>query len=274
MGNQLPVAVFTTLLVASLLCPVSARAGDESKEEEPKETAEQIERAERLGKMLESRNKLEVTRGLELLGELKTPTAGDLLMDFIRASKNVEHSTYAIRALGWKGNKRAVDFLCGRDGLRAKNILLGEASARALREIADRRAIPSLIEAIKGKKYVVVAAAIEAVVHLDPDAEGLADLMIKKARDRDDMIRMSVATAMGTLEDPKILKPLMKLAERDGNALVRENACRSLGRIADPKAMPVLEKILRKDMNQNVRGAAREAYDRCEAKADSKEKDE
>ena len=108
-----------------------------------------------------------------------------------------------------------------------------------------------------------MAAAIEAIVHLDPEAEGLADLMIKKARVRDDMIRRSVATAMGTLKDKKIVPVLMKMAGRDGNALVRENACRSLGQIGDPQAMRVLEKIKKKDMNRNVRGAALEAYAQC-----------
>jgi len=254
------------LTLAVFLGP--ALAADSDREKEPKETEAQIARAKRLEKKLAARNKLTMVNALELLGGLHTPTSTDILMTYIKKSKNAEHATYAVRALGWNGNKRAVDFLCGSFGLKSKKLLVAEASCGALRAIGDRRAVPPLIEAIRRGKVVVVRAAITAIVELDPEAKGLAKLIVKKARDKSPFVRMSVATAMGTLTDESVVAPLIRMASRDGNSLVRQYACTSLGRLAPPEALGVLKEIVKKDKSKDVRAAALRALNQVEASAE------
>ena len=236
---------------------VSAAAGDEAKQRV--DTPEEIARAQQLGEMLDASNKLETKSAIEQLGTLRSNGARDLLIAYIERSKNAEWSTYAIRALGWKGNAEAVDFLCGKDGVRAKNVLVAEAACGALVSIGDKRAIPTLIEATKHKKDVVVRAAITAVVTLDRDAEGLADLMVKLAKRKESQVREAVADAMASLTDERVIDPLIEMATRDGNSLVRLTACRSLGRLRAAKAREALQKVAEDDKSMDVRAAAMEA---------------
>jgi HEAT repeat protein len=236
----------------------------------PAETAEQIARAQELLELLDASNKLEVKSAIEELGKLRTQSARDILVKYIKKSKNVVWGTYAIRALGWSGNKEAVDFLCGKEGVRAKNVLLAEASCQALVAIGDKRAIPTLIEATKSKKVVVTRAAIKAVVRLDRGAEGLADLMIKMAKRKESQVREAVADAMSSLSDERVIEPLIKMATRDGNSLVRLQACRSLGSLRASEARAAMEVVAKKDKSMEVRAAARTALGQIPATAGGK----
>ena len=253
---------FAAALVIALLvatdAPARAAEGKDG-DKRPAETAEQIARAQELLKMLDASNKMDVKSALEDLGRLRTQSARDILVKYIKKSKNAEWSTYAINALGWAGNKEAVDFLCGKKGVRAKNVLIAAESCRALVSIGDKRAIPTLIEATKNKKVVVTRAAIKAVVQLDRSAPGLADLMLKLAKRKESQIREAVAEAMATLADDRVIEPLIKMATRDGNSIVRLRACRSLGALRAPSARSALEKVAKKDKSADVRRAAREA---------------
>jgi len=243
-----------------LLLAVSTPAaafGDKAKRKA--ETPEQIAHAQELAKLLDASNKLEVKSALESLGQLRTQSAHHILVKYIKKSKNAVWSTYAIDALGWPGNEDAVDFLCGKKGVRAKNVLIAEQACNALVSIGDKRAIPTLIEATKAKKVVVTRAAIKAVVRLDRDADGLADLMIKLAKRKESQVREAVAEAMASLSDERVIEPLIKMAKRDGNSLVRLRACQSLGRLRASAARAALQVVAKKDKSMDVRSAARAA---------------
>ncbi len=259
--TALALSIGSALFVAPLVAadaPAQAAEGKDG-DERPVETAEQIARAQELLKLLDASNKLDVKSALEDLGRLRTQSARDILIKYIKKSKNAEWSTYAIDALGWPGNKEAVDFLCGKQGVRAKNVLIAAESCRSLVSIGDKRAIPTLIEATKNKKVVVIRAAIKAVVQLDRTAPGLADLMLKLAKRKESQIREAVAEAMATLADDRVIEPLIKMATRDGNSIVRLRACRSLGALRAASARSALEKVAKKDKSADVRRAAREA---------------
>ena len=250
---KLPLTTWIVFVLIALPLALPVRAEDE---DEPKETAEQIRKAERFAEMLKSMNKLSVIEGMRLLGELRTRSASEALMGFTKRSKNGEHASYAVRELGWEGNKWAVDFLCGKYGVKSKKNLVAEEAANSLGDIGDRRAIPTLLEVIKTAKDFIAAAAIKAVVRLDPNAKGLAKLMTKLSRHKSDRVRRAVATALGSLKDPSAVDALIRMATRDGNSIVRENACRSLGELRATKARPALERVVKKDSSQPVRDAA------------------
>ncbi len=255
MGRATATTVFVLLLASAT---TAFGFGDEPATETPA----QIEEATELKKELGASNKLDVKKALEGLGRLRTASARDILITYIKKSKNVEWTTYAIRALGWSGNTEAVDFLCGKKCVREKNILVAEASCEALVAIGDRRAIPSLIEATKSKKVVIVRAAVKAVVRLDRDAKGLGDLLLKLVKRKESQVREAVAEAMADLSDERMIEPLIKMATRDGNSLVRLAACRSLGDLRASSARTAIERVAEKDKSGDVRRAAREALSR------------
>lgn len=225
-GPALALAAFFGLLSPASALPAFAQEdppppeGEPGREPEkprtpPAETKEQIARAKELEKKLDGKNKLDAGKAIEALGEMHTKTASKALMDFVHRTSNSEYGAAAVRALGWEGNRDAVDFLCGPDGARSGRLMVAEAACEALARVGDRAAIPTLLELIKNGKSVIAAAAIGAVVHLDPKADGLANLLVAKVGDSDDRVRMSVAEALGALESPKALDGLLQMAARD-----------------------------------------------------------
>lgn len=227
----------------------------------PTESQDQIDRAKELEKKLDSKNKIEASKAIEALGSLATRTAGKVLMDFIHRTPNSEYGASAIHALGWAGNRGALDFLCGTDGARSGRLLIAQAACEALAKVGEKSSIPTLLEVMKTGKTVVISAAIEAVVQLDPEAEGLAGLLFGMTGNSDDTVRRSVAKALGSLSSPKAVDALITMA-KDANSIVRLNACVSLGKLAPAKARKVLEQLAAKDTNIEVRQAADEALKR------------
>ncbi len=231
-----------------------ARAGD------PKpETPEQLAETKRLVKQLDASNKLDSKAAIESLGKLKTPSARKALEKYIKASKNAEWASYAVDALGWAGNKDSVDFLCGKTGLKSKKLLVAEAACRSLARIGEKRAIPSLLEVMKGKKVVLTRASITAVVDLDPKADGIAKHMNKLAKHKSSQVREIVAQAMGKMNKDDVVESLMTMAAKDGNSIVRLESCRSLGRLRAKEAIDTLVKVGDKDKSSDVRREAQVA---------------
>lgn len=246
-----------------------ARAGDDKRPPaaDEKETPEDAARAKDLEKKLESPNKLDLIAAIDALGSLNAPSARRVLMKFISGTPNSEYGSKAVRALGKNGSPEVVDFLCGKDGARSTRVLIAQAACQSLAQIHDKRAIPTLLECMKTDKVVVVCAAIEAVVTLDPAADGLVDRLTPLAASKDDTVRMSVATALGTVVNPKAVPVLIALATKDSNSIVRLNACKSIGKLAPFEARKAMEDVSAKDKNQEVRTAASEALARLPKEA-------
>jgi HEAT repeat protein len=256
-GQRARVALFTTFV--ALVFAGAAWSADDPEEPRP-DTEEQVQKADAAAEQLDDKNKLVVNQAISNLGALKSATARDHLIAYIKKSKNAEWTTYAIRALGWKGNSGAVDYLCGKDCVRNKNVLISEASCAALATIGDKRAIPSLVEATKSGKDVTVCAAIEAVVTLDPKSPGMAELMFEHAKDKSSQVRRSVAKGFGSLEKSgPIVAQLMLFAEKDGNSFVRLEACDSLRLLKATEARELLTSMAEDDKSMEVRAAASRA---------------
>ncbi len=243
-------------LAASASTSLADDAADGAKPEEPKETPEQIEAAKRLEKQLDASNKLDAKAALEDLGKLRTPTARRILEDYVAKSKNAEWSTYAVKALAWPGNEESVDFLCGRHGLESSKLLVAEEACRTLAVIGAKRAIPSLLEAVKGDKVVITRAAILAIAELDPLAEGIAVRMNKLATHKSSQVREAVAQAMGKMDKAQVVPALITMATKDGNSIVRLEACESLGELRATEAVEALTAVAADDKSADVRRAA------------------
>jgi len=249
---------FVALALGLAASPV--RAGDEKKPpaEEEKESPEDAARAKELEKKLEAPNKLDLIAAIEALGAMNTPGSRKVLMKFIAGTPNSEYGSKAIRALGKNGSPAVVDFLCGKDGARSTRVLFAQAACQSLAELRDKRAIPTLLECMKADKVVVVCAAIEAVVTLDPAADGLADRLASLSTSKDDTVRVSVATALGNVTNPKAV-PVLIAMSKDSNSIVRLNVCKSIGKLAPYEARKAMEDLSAKDKNREVREAAADA---------------
>jgi HEAT repeat protein len=248
--------VAAAFLGAALLVGGAVHGRADDARGEPRETPEQVASAERLEAQLGASNKLDSKAAIEGLGALRTPTARRILEDYVKASKNAEWSQYAVRALGWSGNKASVDFLCGKHGLDSKKLLVAEEACRSLATIGERRAVPSLLEAMKGDKVVITRAAILAVVKLDPKADGIAVHMNKLATHKSSQVREVVAQAMGKMERAQVVPALVTMATKDGNSIVRLEACKSLGELGAKEAFDALSSVAENDKSADVRRAA------------------
>ena len=252
--------VFVALALAA---PMSAHGGDDKNPPaaEEKESPEDAARAKELEKKLEAPNKLDLVAAIDALGALNAPSARKVLMKFVAGTSNSEYGSKAIRALGRNGSPAVVDFLCGKDGARSTRVLFAQAACQSLAELRDKRAIPTLLECMKSDKVVVVCAAIESVVTLDPAADGLAERLASLATSKDDTVRVSVARALGNVTNPKAVPVLITLA-KDSNSIVRLNACNSIGKLAPYEARKAMEDLSQKDKNREVREAAADALSR------------
>lgn len=257
------IAVGAVALAFALAAAAPARAADDktAPAEEEKETPEDAARAKELEKKLESPNKLDLVAAIDALGALNAPSARKVLMKFISGTSNSEYGSKAIRALGKHASPAVVDFLCGKDGARSTRVLFAQAACQSLAELHDKRAIPTLLECMKCDKVVVVCAAIEAVVTLDPAADGLAERLTSLSTCKDDTVRVSVATALGNVSNPKAVPVLIAMA-KDSNSIVRLNACKSIGKLAPYEARKAMEDLAAKDKNREVREAAADALAR------------
>ena len=255
-----------TLACVALLAGAPAIAEDPKKappaQEQEQERPEDAALAKELEKKLEAPNKLDLLSAIEELGKLDCPTSRKALMKFISGTPNSEYGSKAVKALGVRGSTTVVDFLCGKDGARSSRVLVAEAACESLAVIGDKRAAPTLLECMQMDKIVVACAAVEAVVKLDTAAEGLADRLISLATAKDDTLRRSVATALGSLTSPKVVAALIALATKDSNSIVRLNACQSIGKLAPFEARKAMEDVAAKDKNAEVRVAATEALSR------------
>jgi HEAT repeat protein len=262
------------LVGAAFIVGAAAFADDAGKKPAPAqsedERPEDAEHAKTLEKKLESPNKLDLIAAIEGLGAIDCPTSRKVLMKFISGTPNSEYGSKAVRALGTKGNSTVVDFLCGKDGARSPRVLVAEAACQSLAVIGDKRAVPTLLECMKADKVVIVCAAVEAVVKIDPAADGLADRLIALASCKDDTARRSVATALGDLTSPKVVPVLIALATKDVNSIVRTNACKSIGKLAPFEARKAMEEVSTKDKSGDVRAAASEALGRIPLEANGK----
>jgi len=103
-------------------------------------------------------------------------------------------------------------------------------------KLHDKRALPSLIEALKVKDRSVNFAAQEILIELgDSSINGLLEVLM----DKDAEVRCRAIEALGKIGNPSALSGLMK-ALKDEDEQVRGKAAWALGKIRSPIAISAL----------------------------------
>jgi hypothetical protein len=96
----------------------------------------------------------------------------------------------------------------------------------------------SVLDELLSGDYMKAKHAVDVINNL-PDSEKQQFLM----KDRDEYVRGSAASALGSIGDAKAVGALEK-ALKDEDVLVRGNAADALGAIGDPRAVEALEEVL------------------------------
>lgn len=188
----------------------------------------------------------------------------------LRESRRWSDRAHAAEILGLAGAASAVPALVAamndrfEDGASVK-----AAATAALAKLKDTTAIPLLVSELKaldeGSARAVAEAlvafgglAVELLLELlaDPshrsgrvwaarvlgrigDARATEDL-IARLHDRDDLLRMAAAEALGALTDQRAIQPLIRATLRDPAPQVRAHAAAAVARLEGDRAVDVL----------------------------------
>jgi HEAT repeat protein len=187
---------------------------------------------------------------VEALGELPAAEAGDALLAALRDPEEEVRQAAAV-ALGRRKEARAVEPL--RQALdEASNPpwLRGEA-ARALGQIGDAAALPSLVRGLEGADAFVRKCCAQALGALG-DAQALGALgdaqavapLVAALPGAEKEVREAVASALGRLKARQALPQLLELLQ-DAEEPVREAAAEAVAAVGDAEAVEPLAQVLR-----------------------------
>ena len=125
-------------------------------------------------------------------------------------------------------------------------------SSADIREMKDRRDYRGLIRALRNRDLDIQWQASSALAELG--TEGMEHLL-SALRTRNKDIRLGIIEALGEIQDPRAVDPLIALLSEPNNE-IRWEAALALGEIRDPRAIDPLRDVLQ-DPDRYVRyGAA------------------
>lgn len=128
-------------------------------------------------------------------------------------------------------------------------------AAIELEVLADPRAVPALIQALKGRDPLVRVGAAEALKGI-PDAAALQPL-IRALKDPDPGVRRAATEAIGKIGDRAAVPALIKMLFHH-DVRTRRKAVEALALLKDPASGPALVKTFN-DYDRHVRGKATQA---------------
>ena len=137
------------------------------------------------------------------------------------------------------------------------------ASAIALGEIGDQRAVEPLIKALGDKSSIVRRPVARALGEIG-DKQAVEPL-IKALGDKASIVRRHAARALGEMGDKQAVEPLIE-ALGDKDEYVRAWVAEALGVIGDKRAVEPLEKAL-EDKENKVRKKAKTALNKIRGKS-------
>ncbi len=154
-----------------------------------------------------------------------------------------------IEALGQLADERAIPSLL--IALQDPELHIGEATGVALVKIGAPALFPiiRLIPTIPPETLtprILVAAVLGELA----DRRAVSSL-VTLLGDTNENVRATAATALGNLEDTQGVEPLISALD-DPNTDVRSNAAIALGRLGDSRALPALEILQKADDNEGT----------------------
>jgi HEAT repeat protein len=219
--------------------------------EEPELAGEAKEKHERevkdtLALLQKGKNREEVRLLIERLGAAKTRAGRDALIRFATANNNAEFSKYAFDALAKIGNRKAIEFLCGRLALKSGDFLVQQSAAEALATARSPLAVGPLLDVLsaKGTKIEVMGSVAIAVARSAPADERVVDTLFQLIEHRKDTIRANAMEALGYLGSDRAMNRLVDTLQHDGNTRVRAAAATGLGNSGRKDMIPVLSQAM------------------------------
>ncbi len=198
---------------------------------------------------------------LEKIGD---QSAVDALRDFLIDDKGKVNKSI-VRALLVIGGKKALDSVkavAGESGvlqvlesigapaveiiallLEHENVGTRTMAARALFMIADKKAVPALIKALKNDENSNVRSQCAMALGRMHVKEAL-DPLIEALGDENRRLQSAAARALEFIPDKKAVEPLMKLLTGEDTGL-RIDAALALGAIGDRQAVPAIIKAFK-----------------------------
>lgn len=122
----------------------------------------------------------------------------------------------------------------------------------------DPQAEPPLIKVLKDENKAVRWAAIEALGELRSKAAVPALLAYLEKREAYRWGKILTANALGEIQDPNTVKPLLALLKKHDNPIIQRIIILALGKIGNAKAIPAALELL-KDERRWMRKAAQQS---------------
>jgi len=113
--------------------------------------------------------------------------------------------------------------------------------------------VEPLIQALGDERHFVREPAALALGWLN-DPRAVEPLIRALETDKHQFVRWRAAGALGNLGDPRAVEPLVRALESDEYNDVRGDAARSLGRLGDPRAVEPLVRALRRALGKDLEG--------------------
>lgn len=208
----------------------------------------------------------------------------------LREARKWSERTHAAEVLGMAGASAAIPALVAAMNDRSEDVGSVKAAAtKALAKLRDATAIPLLVQELIAIDEGSSRSVGEALVAFGPLAVlPLVDLLadpghstarvwaarilgrigdhratedlITRLHDRDDLLRMAAAEALGAIADARAIQPLIRATLRDPAPQVRAHAAGAVARIEGDRAIDVLVSALA-DPDYATRLRALEAFE-------------
>ncbi len=194
----------------------------------------------------------------EALAQIRDPAAVPALIEQVR-----QGSTSAIDGLAGMGSKAAAAIPVLVDLLDSENIVYQWDAIEALGRISDRSVVPALTEKLRSANGRTRSSAVEALSRIgDPT---VMSLIRERLHDGDDSARDAAVRSFDWSQDHDKAIPLLKELLQDRDLVVRMHAAEALGRLNDARAVDSLVDAL--DDDSNVCRAAARALGKLNARA-------
>jgi len=238
--------------------PPDAGTHGKDRRNDPPPVESPEERHQRQQRVLRGKDRDAIREVLAELHALETGDARALLVDFVKRSRNERLKGEALIALGWRGNRAALEFLRGKHGLSSARPPIVAAACRAVGKVGDPATKPLLLARVTSKHAVVAAAALGGLVALDRKSADLPGVIEIGVESSHPVVRAEAARALGLIKSSVWRSQLASLLG-DPAPAVRIAACEALAVRKDEISVPLLMQVQTADPDAKVRSAAKKA---------------